>query len=75
LQQLDALEKHPRDEELSGVLDALVHSGLFSIESGAIANRKTLADRKVVMTVEKQEVKRVLIETGQRWHAILGVDT
>lgn len=59
---------------MANVLDALVHSGLLSIESGAVSNRKPLSDRKIIMTVEKQEVKRVLVETGQRWHAYLGVD-
>jgi hypothetical protein len=59
---------------MSHVLDSLVHSDLLSIENTAVANRKPLADRRIVMTVEKQEVKRVLVETGQRWHAHLGVD-
>jgi len=70
----DVPQRTPSDEEMASVLDALVHSGLLSIESGAVVNRKPLSDRKVIMTVEKQEVKRVLVETGHRWHAYLGVD-
>ncbi|KAG8820385.1 Origin recognition complex, subunit 1 [Serendipita sp. 400] len=70
----DAPRRTPSEEQLSSVLDTLVSAGLLSVESGAMANRKALSDRKVVMTVEKQEVKRVLVETNQRWHAILGID-
>lgn len=67
-------QKTPSDEQMMSVLDALVHAGLLSMESGAVVNRKPIQDRKIIMTVEKQEIKRVLVETGQRWHAYLGVD-
>ncbi|CAG8534094.1 13282_t:CDS:10 [Acaulospora colombiana] len=70
----DTPQRTPSDEELLSVLDTLVQSGLLSIESGALASRKAAVDRKVIITAEKQEIKRVLVETGQRWHAALGVD-
>ncbi|PVF93593.1 P-loop containing nucleoside triphosphate hydrolase protein [Serendipita vermifera] len=70
----DTPQRAPSDEELLSVLDTLVQSGLLSIESGALANRKAAIDRKVIITAEKQEIKRVLVEAGQRWHAALGVD-
>ncbi|CCA66668.1 related to origin recognition protein Orc1p [Serendipita indica DSM 11827] len=71
----DAPQLRPTDEQLAGILDALVNAGLLSVEPGAIAKRKPLDDRKIILTAEKQEVKRTLVEIGQRWHATLGVDT
>ena len=71
----EAPQLRPTDDQLAEVLDALVNAGLLSVEPGAIANRKPLEDRKILMTAEKQEIKRTLVEIGQRWHATLGVDT
>ena len=67
-------QRKPKEQELLDVLDSLVSSSLLSMESGALAARKPAGDRKVVLQVEKGEVRRVLADVGPRWNAILGVE-
>ena len=69
----DSPRRKPTEQELLDVLDSLVSSSLFSFESGALAARKDIGDRKVVLQVEKDEVRRVLADVGPRWNAVLGV--
>ncbi len=69
----DSPQRKPKEQELLDVLDSLVSSSLLSVESGALAARKAAGDRKVVLLVEKDEVRRVLADVGPRWDAILGV--
>jgi origin recognition complex subunit 1 len=69
----DSPQRKPKEQELLDVLDSLVSSSLLSVESGALAARKAAGDRKVVLLVEKDEVRRVLADVGPRWNAILGV--
>jgi len=68
----DSPQRKPKEQELLDVLDSLVSSSLLSVESGALAARKAAGDRKVVLQVEKDEVRRVLADVGPRWDAILG---
>ena len=69
----DFPQRKPKEQELLDVLDSLASSSLLSVESGALAARKAAGDRKVVLLVEKDEVRRVLADVGPRWNAILGV--
>ena len=69
----DSPQRKPKEQELLDVLDSLVSSSLLSVESGALAARKAAGDRKVVLQVEKDEVRRVLADIGPRWDAALGV--
>lgn len=69
----DSPQRKPKEQELLDVLDSLVSSSLLSVESGVLAARKAAGDRKVVLLVEKDEVRRVLADVGPRWDAILGV--
>jgi len=55
-------------------LISLVSSTLLSVvESGALAAREAAGDPKVVLLVEKDEARWVLVDVGPRWNAIMGV--
>lgn len=68
-------KRKPTEDDLNMILDSLASSNLLSIESGALAARKLAGERKIVLQVEKDEVRRVLADIGPRWNALLGAQT
>jgi origin recognition complex subunit 1 len=68
----DESSRKPTQSELSLVLCSLVTSRAVLMEDGVTVSRKPEDERKVILNLEREELQRVLGDTGGKmWKNIL----